>query len=120
VAQARSEERRHRPSTNKDTVRQNSCVEYARLSWTAGARKHGVSRAQALHLIAQAGLYFVRPAAPPERPDEGLLFLGEDAAGVRLEVVGVELADGGLRVIHAMPMRRAYEDLYEEARKWRL
>jgi hypothetical protein len=95
-------------------------VEYARLSWTAGARKHRVSRAQVGHLIAQAGLYFVRPPAPPEWPDEALPFLGDDAAGVRLEVVGVELADGGLRVIHAMAMRRAYEDLYEEARKWRL
>jgi hypothetical protein len=41
------------------------------------------------------------------------------AAGVALEVVGVELADGRLRIIHAMPMRRGYQDLYEEARRWR-
>jgi len=34
-------------------------------------------------------------------------------------VVGVELADGRLRVIHAMTMRASYADLYEEARKWR-
>jgi len=36
-----------------------------------------------------------------------------------LEVVGVELVDGRLRVIHAMPMRPGYHVLYEEARKWR-
>ncbi len=111
--QARREDRRHRPSTNRILSDRMLVVEYARLSWTAGARKHPVSRTQVRHLISQAGLYFVRPAAPPERPDE-------DAAGVRLEVVGVELTDGGLRVIHAMAMRRAYEDLSEEARKWRL
>jgi hypothetical protein len=35
-----------------------------------------------------------------------------------LEVVGVELADGRLRVIHAMVMHPAYEELYEEARKY--
>jgi hypothetical protein len=48
-----------------------------------------------------------------------LLFLGDDAAGVPLEIVGVELADGRPRVIHAMPMRHSYRDLYEEATKWR-
>jgi hypothetical protein len=45
---------------------------------------------------------------------------GDDHNGVRLEVVGVELSDGQLRVIHAMAMRPGYEDLYEEAKTWRL
>ena len=100
-------------------VRHNGTVEYGGLSWTAGARKHRVSRAQARHVIDHAGLFFVRPATPPDRPDEALLFLGDDEAGMPLEVVGVELADGRLRVIHAMPMRASYRDLYEEATKWR-
>ena len=65
-----------------------------------------------------AELYFVRPAAPPEQPDEALLFLGDDQEGTRLEVVGVELAEGRLRVIHAMAMRAGYKSLYEEARTW--
>jgi hypothetical protein len=93
-------------------------VEYEGYSWTAGARKHRVSRPRVRHVVEHAGLYFVRPADPPARPDEVLLFLGDDAAGVALEVVGVELADGRLRIIHAMPMRRGYQDLYEEARRW--
>ncbi len=71
-------------------------------------------------MIDHAGLIFIRPASPPDRPDEAVLFLGDDRAGVRREVVGVELSDGRLRVIHAMPMRIGYEDLYEEAEKWRL
>lgn len=94
-------------------------MEYAGFSWTAGARKHRVSRAQVRHVVDHAGLFFVQPATPPDRPDEALLFLGDDEAGIPLEIVGVELADGRLRVIHAMPMRDSYRDLYEEATKWR-
>lgn len=63
-------------------------------------------------------MYFVRTADPPARPDDVVLFLG-DAQGVAVEVVGEELSDGRLRIINAMPMRSRYEDLYEEARKWR-
>jgi Flp pilus assembly CpaF family ATPase len=44
---------------------------------------------------------------------------GDDAHGTKLEVLGVELADGRLRVIHAMPMRPGYEPLYQEAHQWR-
>lgn len=94
-------------------------VEYAGFSWTAAARKHRVSRAQVRHVVVHAGLYFVQPAAPPGRPDEALLFLGDDEDGGPVEVVGIELADGRLRVIHAMSMRSGYQDLYEEAKKWR-
>jgi hypothetical protein len=64
-------------------------------------------------------LYFVRPADPPGRPDAALLFVGDDADGNKLEVVGVELADGRLRVIHTMAMRAGYEPLYKEAQGWR-
>lgn len=78
-----------------------------------------MSRRQVRHVVEHAGLFFVRPAAPPDRPDEGLLFLGDDDEGERIEVVGVELANGRLRVIHAMRMRPGYQDLYEEAEKWR-
>ena len=70
------------------------------------------------YVVVHAGLYFVHSAAPPARPDEALLFLGDDEEGVPLEVVGVELLDGRLRIIHAMHTRRGYHDLYEEARKW--
>lgn len=70
-------------------------------------------------MVLRARVFFVRPASPPERPDEAQLFLGEDQQGKRVEVVGVELADGKLPVNHAMPMRPSYTDLYEEARAWR-
>jgi hypothetical protein len=69
-------------------------VEYAGFSWTAGARKHRVSRRQVRHLVERAGLVFVREPSRPERPDEAL------------------------RGIHAMAMRPGYGDLYEEAKTW--
>jgi hypothetical protein len=47
-----------------------------------------------------------------------VLYLGTDQFGVELEVVGVELADGSLRVIHAMRMRRKYRARYEELVRW--
>ncbi len=41
------------------------------------------------------GLYVVRAPAPPERPDEALLFLGDNEDGVPIEVVGVNSPTGG-------------------------
>ena len=61
-----------------------------------------VSRTAVRHAVEHAGVAFVRPAEPPKRPDDAILFVGDDATGERLEVVGVELDDGRLRVIHAM------------------
>ncbi len=43
-----------------------------------------------------------------------IVFLGPDANGVPLEVIGVELDDGDLLVIHAMRLRGAYRDAYVE------
>jgi len=91
-------------------------VHFPGFTWAAGARRHRVTRSQARHVVLGARLFFVRPAAPPQRPDEAPLFPGDDQRGERLEVVGVELTDGRLRAIHAMPMRPSYTDLYEEAK----
>ena len=89
-------------------------------SWTAAARKHGVSREQVRHVVEHCGLVHVRVPAPPDRPDEALLFLGDDANGVAYEVVGILCNDGRLRVIHVMPMREIYRPLYREAARWRV
>lgn len=52
------------------------------------------------------------PLYPPDADDEHIMFLGSDDHGVPLEVVGIELADGDLLVIHAMKLRRKYRDDY--------
>jgi hypothetical protein len=48
-----------------------------------------------------------------------LVFLGDDADGLALEVMAIALEDGSLLVIHAMPLRDRYRAQYEEARRWR-
>lgn len=90
-------------------------MEGRRLSWTAASRKHGVHRDQVRAMLRGAVSVLVRPADPPRRPDEALLFLSADADGSLIEVVAVELDDGCLRIIHAMPMRAAYRRLHESA-----
>lgn len=52
-----------------------------------------------------------RPMVPTGTNDEALLFLGDDSAGQPIEVVGIEMDDGRLWIIHAMPMRRGYQAL---------
>jgi hypothetical protein len=49
-----------------------------------------------------------------------LLVLGDDQAGVSLEILAIEDARGDLIVIHAMKMRRRYRRQYEEALPWRI
>jgi hypothetical protein len=51
--------------------------------------------------------------------DARLLYLGDDADGVPLEVMAVELDNRDLLVIHAMPLRDRYSEEYEEAKRWR-
>jgi hypothetical protein len=50
-------------------------------------------------------------ASDPDEEDL-IVFLGPDSNGVPLEVIGVELADEDLLVIHAMKLRRRYRDDY--------
>ena len=47
------------------------------------------------------------------------MYLGDDAEGVALEVMAIELEDGSVLVIHAMALREMYREQYEEAKKWR-
>lgn len=69
-------------------------------------------------MIEHCGLILYIP--PPENDqDERLLFLGDDEAGIALEVMAVELEGGDLYVVHAMPLRDRYRAEYEEAERWR-
>jgi hypothetical protein len=53
-----------------------------------------------------------------ERNDR-VLFFGDDAEGLPLEVFAVETAEESFLVIHAMELRDHNRGLYEEARGWR-
>jgi hypothetical protein len=61
-----------------------------------------------------------RVPAPAGDGDDRILYLGDDAEGVPLEVMAIEREDGGLHVIHAMPLRPKYRAWYDEAIRWRV
>lgn len=91
------------------------------LQWARSATKHRISRERSRYVIEQCGLCFEQrpPAGAPAGADPRLVYLGDDAEGVALEVMAIELEDGSLLVIHAMPLGDRYREQYDEARKWR-
>ena len=91
------------------------------LRWARSATKHRISRERSRYVIEHCGLLFeqVPPARAQASADPRLVYLGDDADGVALEVMAIELADGSVLVIHAMPLRDRYREQYEEAKAWR-
>ena len=91
------------------------------LEWARAATKHRISRERSRYVIDHCGLRFEQepPADARASASPRLVFLGDDADGVALEVMAVELEDESLLVIHAMPLRGRYRDQYEEAKRWR-
>lgn len=92
------------------------------LQWTRSATRHRIARGRSRYVIEHCGLWFWRRAAP-RPPDFGrrqdrILFFGDDASGVALEVFSAELAEEELVVIHAMELRDRNRALYEEAKRW--
>jgi hypothetical protein len=71
------------------------------------ARKHGVADADLRHAVAHA----LRDLEVSDEPPWRVLYLGPDRAGNLLEVVVIERDDGTELAIHAMKMRRKYEQL---------
>lgn len=61
-----------------------------------------------------------RVPPPSGQQDERLIYLGDDEDGIAIEVMAVELDDGGIYVIHAMTLRKKYREQYEEAKRWRI
>jgi hypothetical protein len=91
------------------------------LTWARSATRHRISHERSRYVIEHCGLVFEKdpPASGPARAEPRLVYLGDDADSVPLEVMAVELDDGSLLVIHAMPLRERYRDQYEEAKEWR-
>ena len=85
------------------------------------AARHGIARARSRYVVEHCGQAFSVPAAiDPKWQTERLLFLGDDMNGIPLEVMGIELEQESLLVIHAMKLRPRYRDLYRAALPSRL
>jgi hypothetical protein len=87
--------------------------------FTRAATRHRVSRGRISYVIAN---YRIRFEEPPPAGRQGvsdirLVFLGEDPQGEALEVMAIQLPNGGLLVIHAMSLRNKYRQRYEEAKR---
>jgi hypothetical protein len=105
-----------------DIVRRNLWSGSIEIEWARSATKHRISRQRSRHVIETTDLFFeqwIPEKSAPLKGDPRLVFLGEDAEAVELEVVAVELNEARLLVIHAMPMRRHLKERYEESKKWR-
>jgi hypothetical protein len=91
------------------------------LKWARAATKHRISRERSRYVIERCGLRFKQepPSGAPISASSRLVFLGDDADGIALEVMAIELDNENLLVIHAMPLRDRYRKQYEEAMKWR-
>lgn len=87
------------------------------LKWARSATKHRIARERSRFVVEHSDLRFEKehPAGATPR----ILFLGDDANGVALEVMAIELEEDSLLVIHAMQLRGRYRKQYEEAKQWR-
>lgn len=75
----------------------------------ASSARHSIGRERARFVIEQCRC----PLFPPDlEATDRVVFLGPDQYGVPLEVVGLELADGNLLVIHVMRLRKVYQAAY--------
>ncbi len=82
------------------------------------AGRHGISEERTRYVISTCRCPLYAPDDERDARDR-VVFLGPDAGGVPLEVVGIELDNGDLVVIHAMRLRRAYAVAYEQVMRCR-
>lgn len=86
------------------------------IRFARSAIRHGISQTRARHVVENCRC----PLYSAEIGDEDLvILLGPDLNGVPLEVMGVELADGHLLVVHAMKLRPKYRDDYKRVMECR-
>lgn len=92
--------------------------------YSPSAFKHGIDADQIQHLVD----HWPPPFAVASAREPGVdvhLYIGEDARGRRLEVIGRPYRDEagsgewGLHVFHADRLRSSYQPFYEEQVRWR-
>jgi hypothetical protein len=87
------------------------------ITWARSAARHRIPRAQTLFAIQAAGICFEDRTGLRRQPR--LYFFGDDEDERPLEIAAVRQDEGGLHVIHSMPLRARYDEKYREALRWR-
>ena len=80
-----------------------------RIEIRPSARKHGIGDDRIRYVVEHCPLPLDNPTWPGQT-----MFLGPDQHGNPLEVAAVEDDEGVLWIVHAMKVRKAYEDKYDE------
>ena len=107
---------RRKPKVRKSKLRQsfNSAdsfvLRYAELEIHETALKHGISELDIHHLCANSSDIF---ELDQESYEIKILIIGPDSAGNLLEVIGLEINDQSLLIIHAMKIRTSMVKLLE-------
>ena len=70
------------------------------------ARKHGIADEDIEHAVR----HYIYTAALEAETVDRFLYIGPDTAGNLLEVAVLEPSDGSQTVVHAMKLRRRYEE----------
>lgn len=103
------------------SVRQNPDSYEPIVHWARSATKHRVSRDRSVYVIEHCGLRFRQQLGWEDAlcREDRILFVGDDADGVPVEVIAVEIDEEEFLVIHTMRLRDRHRVRYEEARPWR-
>ena len=80
------------------------------IRFSRSATRHSIEHHRARYVVEHCAC----PLYSPDPDDADLnVFLGPDHDGIPLEVIGLELANEGLLIIHAMKLRPKYRADYE-------
>jgi hypothetical protein len=110
--------------TRGDVVRRNEWLDDAEISLAPIALRYGIEEDRSVHVIRTAGVCLEQDPDRGYRWDEFhrpfFVFLGDDADGMRLEVVAVRRRDAGLLVVHAALLGGEWREDYWRLAEWPL
>jgi hypothetical protein len=101
---------RKTPQPNSQPLAPSFVLRYAELEIHETALKHGISELDIHHVCANSSDIF---ELDQESYEIKILIIGPDSAGNFLEVIGLEVNDQSLLIIHAMKIRKSMANLLE-------
>jgi len=101
---------RKTPQPNSQPLAPSFVLRYAELEIYETALKHGISNLDIRHVCANSSNIF---ELDQESYEIKILIIGPDSAGNLLEVIGLEINDQSLLIIHAMKIRKSMVNLLE-------
>ena len=101
---------RKTPQPNSQPLAPSFVLRYAELEIHESALKHGINTLDIHHACANSSDIF---ELDQESYEIKILIIGPDSAGNLLEVIGLEINNQSLLIIHAMKIRKSMVKLLE-------